>query len=182
MFAIVKIRDRVRVDPRNLGKPMLEALKDSIRQAYNLRIDDRNKIQFLELISIDSISNKLILPNDGAVYIDAEFTYLVYKPILGEVTEGIVNTIIEKGAFVNLGYFDGFIHKSQVMDDFIEYNPNNKTFVGKNSKRVLKVGDKVKVRVVSISVGFKEGEEMFQIGLTMRQTGLGSYSWEEKKK
>ena len=61
------------------------------------------------------------------------------------VLQGTVRNVIDFGAFVDLGvHQDGLVHISQISDRFI-----------KHPREVLKVGDIVKVKVLSVDVGKK---------------------------
>ena len=63
----------------------------------------------------------------------------------GMVLQGTVRNVIDFGAFVDLGvHQDGLVHISQISDRFI-----------KHPREVLKVGDIVKVKVLSVDVGKK---------------------------
>jgi DNA-directed RNA polymerase subunit E' len=75
---------------------------------------------------------------------------------------------------------DGLVHISQLMDDFVSFDNKNSVFLGKESKRTLKEGDLLRARIIAVSFGKEENK----IGLTMRQSGLGSLTWlvDEKKK
>jgi len=90
-----------------------------------------------------------------------------------------VKEITEFGAFVRLGPIDGLVHVSQLTNDFINHDKKNNTLSGKESGRVLKAGDKVRGRIVTLSL--KRGSA--KIGITMRQPYLGKLEWiaEEKK-
>ncbi|MEX0798868.1 MAG: S1 RNA-binding domain-containing protein [Bacteriovoracaceae bacterium] len=60
----------------------------------------------------------------------------------GQWYTGVVNNITNFGAFVDLGVKEsGLLHVSQIADEFIE-NPMDK----------LKVGEKVKVRVIEVDL------------------------------
>jgi DNA-directed RNA polymerase subunit E' len=98
----------------------------------------------------------------------------MHELVYGEVID---NT--EFGSFVRIGPLDGLVHISQIMDDFVSYDSKNSVFLGKETKKTLKEGDKVRARIISISYA-----EQQKIGLTMRQPGLGNLIWleEEKKK
>ncbi len=69
------------------------------------------------------------------------------------------------------------IHISQTMDDFVSFN-KEKTLAGKESKKVLKIGDKCRARIIATS--YKDPTNP-KLGLTMRQTGLGKLEWIEEK-
>ena len=65
---------------------------------------------------------------------------------------GTVRNVIDFGAFVDIGvHQDGLVHISQLSDKFV-----------KHPSDVVKVGDAVKVRVLSVDVAKK------RISLTMR--------------
>ena len=91
--------------------------------------------------------------------------------------KGNVIDVTEFGVFVRVGPVDGMIHVSQIMNDFVSYDPKNSTFVGRESKRVLKQEDVVKARIVSVSLGASQ----YKVGLTTRQPGLGAVHWAAEK-
>jgi len=62
------------------------------------------------------------------------------------------------------------------MDDYVSFDKKNSVFLGKQTKKTLKIGDKVLARIISIS-----WKEQNKIGLTMRQQGLGALHWFKKK-
>ena len=68
------------------------------------------------------------------------------------------------------------IHISQTMDDFVSFSKDG-TLLGKESKRVLKVGDKVRSRIIAISL--KNALDP-KIGMTMRQPYLGKMDYIEE--
>lgn len=119
-----------------------------------------------------------VIMGDGASYHDVTFETLIYKPELNEVSLGEIVEIVEFGAFVRLGPIDGLAHVSQVMDDFVGYDKKKGNLYGKESKRSLKEGDKVRARIVSVSL--KRGMKGGKVGLTMRQPGLGKLEWIEE--
>ena len=71
----------------------------------------------------------------------------------GEVRKGRVTSLADFGAFVNINGADGLVHLSEVSWDHI-----------KNPAEVLKVGDEVNVKVISVDKDKK------RIGLSIRQT------------
>ena len=95
-----------------------------------------------------------------------------YKVVLGKIRD-----IADFGAFISIGPIEGMIHISQTMDDFVSFN-KEKTLAGKESKKVLKIGDKCRARIIAVS--YKDVANP-KLGLTMRQTGLGKLEWIEEK-
>ncbi len=121
-----------------------------------------------------------IVPGDASAYFDSEIKLLVYKPEVNEVVEGVVSEATEFGAFVKTGPIEGLVHVSQIADDFISFDAKIPGFVGRDSRRTLKIGDLVTAKVVSISM--KGTIPDSKIGLTMRQPGLGKKEWSKIKK
>jgi len=80
------------------------------------------------------------------------------------------------GAFVRFGPLDGLLHVSQIMDDRVNIDEHNQRLVGVESKKDLKVGYKVRARVVSLSLSEISPRDS-RIGLTMRQPALGRFEW-----
>jgi uncharacterized protein len=83
----------------------------------------------------------------------------------GMVLPGTVTNVVAFGAFVDVGvHQDGLVHVSQLSDRFVK-DPNE----------VVKVGDRVTVRVVSVDVG------RGRIALTMKSEGAAARPAPERK-
>ena len=175
MYQIVEIEDTVRVPPGMFGDLLEKVLRQLLAEKYEGKLDrDLGAVVLVIDAKTDGIGK--VIPGDGAAYYNAVFKALVYKPDLQEVIDGEVIEIVEFGAFVRLGPLDGLVHVSQIADDFLNYDQKGSRFVGKASKKTLAEGDKVRARIVTISL--KKPKEN-KIGLTMRQPGLGKFEWIE---
>ncbi len=120
-----------------------------------------------------------VVHGDGAVYQEVNYDQLVFRPQMQEVIEGTVCEVLKFGAFVRFGPLDGLLHISQIMDDRIHIDSDNQRLVGKDHSRTLGVGDRVRARIVSLSLNERNPRES-KIGLTMRQPGLGKLEWLEE--
>lgn len=181
MYKIVTVRDTVRVPPDRFEDPLEEAVLDILRESYE-GVSDEDLGVILVVTDVKDIGVGRIIMGDGASYHVTTFDALVYKPELHEVVLGEVVEIVGFGAFVRLGPVDGLVHVSQVADDYISYDGKKSALTGKETKRVLKEGDRVRARVVSVSM--RRGVRAGKIGLTMRQPCLGKLEWieEDQKK
>ena len=178
MNKLVTIRDTVRVPPNRFGEPLEEAVFDLLRENYE-GLTDKDLGTILAIVEVKEIGVGRVIMGDGASYHEVVFDALVYKPELNELVKGEVVEIVSFGGFVRLGPLDGLVHVSQVMDDFVTHDEKSGTLRGKQSKRALKEGDKVRARIVT--VGTKR-EARGKIGLTMRQPGLGKLEWIEEER
>lgn len=178
MFYLAHIEDHVRVEPRLFGLETKEAVEKQLNETYVDKVS--KEIGFvMSVVGVDYVGDGVIIPGDGATYYKSRFTVLIWKPELHELAYGTIEEITNFGAFIRIGPARGMIHISQTMDDYVSLNKTG-TLAGKNSKRVLSVGDKCMARIVAIS--YKMGDP--KIGLTMRQPGLGKVEWldEQNKK
>jgi DNA-directed RNA polymerase subunit E' len=178
VYQVAKVEDTVRVPPEKFGKKLEKILKELLQEKYEGKLD-RDLGAIVSVIDVETNGIGRVIPGDGAAYYDTLFNVLTYKPELQEVIDGEVIEIVEFGAFVRLGPLDGLVHVSQIADDFLNYDEKGSRFVGKESKKTLAEGDKVRARIVTISL--KKSKEN-KIGLTMRQVGLGKFEWLEEPK
>lgn len=177
MYKLVVIEDKIKVPPKKFGLATEEAVKSSLEDTWEGLIDKRLGV-ILSVTSVDSIGEGKIFPSDGSIYFPVTFQALVYQPELHEVVTGYVIDVTEFGAFVRIGPVDGMIHVSQIMDDYVSYDSKSAAFMGGKSKYILRNGDVMRARIISVSM---EGNQ-FKIGLTSRQPGLGVLEWIEKEK
>src|SRR3989338_5832222 len=172
MFYKTELKDHIRVPPNLFNLPLEEAVIKRIKAKYSGFISKDIGI-VIDVAGMKEIGEGIIIPGDGAAYYDVAFDLLTFKPEMQEVVAGKIKDIAEFGAFINIGPIDCMIHISQTMDDFVSFS-KDKTLLGKESKRSLKVNDICRARIIAVS--FKDVLNP-KLGLTMRQQGLGRLDW-----
>lgn len=172
MFYKVTVEDHVRVSPSRFGEDIEQAVIEQIKEEYGGYIS-KDLGFVIDVASVESVGEGVVIPEDGAGYYLSTFTLVAFKPEMQEVIKGRVRDIADFGAFVNIGPVDGMMHISQAMNDYVSVT-EDETLQGKESNRVLKIGDDCRARVVAVS--FKDPANP-KIGLTMRQEGLGKPDW-----
>jgi DNA-directed RNA polymerase subunit E' len=186
MYASVKLNDTIRVPPERFGEDLDVVVKDIVQKTFE-GVIRKNHGLIVAVENINTLGDGIVIHGDGGMYQKVEFDALAFKPALQEVTDAIVCEIVEFGAFCHMGPFDALIHMSQIMNDYVNVDAENERIVGKENKKVLKVGDPVRARIVAISLNELSARES-KIGLTMRQPSLGAHEWlkepepENKKK
>lgn len=175
MYKKMKLEGIVRIPPDQMGNPLEEAVELALRNKYEAVVD-KTLGTIVAVLSADRIGEGRILAGDGAVYYDVDFEAVVFKPEMQEIVEGEVVEIVKFGAFLSIGPFDGLLHVSQITNEYISYDEKNARLVSKESNKALGEGEKVRARVIAVSLNEKEPRES-KIGLTMRQTGLGKLDW-----
>jgi len=180
LFKVITVRDIVRIPPHRFEpREDLESVAlDIVRKDYEDKITgDLGYI--ITVIDIIDIGTGKLIPGDGAAYHNITFKILVFKPDLHEIVEGEIVEVVDFGVFVRLGPLDGLCHVSQITDDFINYNQKNATLLGKETGRILAAKDRVRARIVAVSIG-TGGSRSGKLGLTMRQPFLGKIEWIEE--
>jgi DNA-directed RNA polymerase subunit E' len=182
LYLVSKIEDTVRIPPNRFEDPLQNVAIEILNESYVGKIDKKLGLM-VTVNEIEELGTGKVIMGDGAAYHDVLFTALFFKPELHEIVEGEVIEITEFGAFIRIGPMDGLVHVSQVTDDYINYDGKRGALIGKESKKSLEEGNKVRARIVALSLKGKSSKET-KIGLTMRQPGLGRMEWidEEKNK
>ncbi|MEM4266474.1 MAG: DNA-directed RNA polymerase [Candidatus Nanoarchaeia archaeon] len=175
MFYEVEVKGHVRVPPTSFKEDTKEAVLKRLNEEYDGYISKDLGI-VIGVVEVGEIGEGVIVPGDGAAYYETTFKLIVFRPELQEVLLGRITDITDFGAFIEIGAVDGMIHVSQTMDDFVSFSKSN-VLTGKETKRVLKVGDQCRARVIAVS--YKEPTNP-KIGLTMRQPSLGNLKWIEE--
>jgi DNA-directed RNA polymerase subunit E' len=170
MFMVSRISDVIRIPPDRMGEPLEKVSRDILNEKYAGLYDrDLGIIIGAFDLEIDPIGR--MIHNDAGTYHNAEMSVLSFKPMLQEVVEAPVIDIKDFGIFVRLGPVDGFIHKSQISDEYVEYDPTRPCFILRDSNRLIEIGDMVRARIVALS--FSPERREVRIQLTMRQPYLG---------
>jgi DNA-directed RNA polymerase subunit E' len=175
MYNLAKIKDTVRVPPERFGENLDEAIQDIVQKTFEGTIR-RNYGLIVVVDNITPIGDGIVIHGDGGMYQKVEFEALTFNPILQELIDGMVCEIVEFGAFCHIGPLDALLHMSQIMNDYVDVDAESGRIQGKETKRILKVGDAVRARIVAVSLNELSARES-KIGLTMRQPALGTHEW-----
>ncbi len=184
MYVKIRAVDVVRAPPERLGDDLQVVVKEMLQEKLEGRLDKKIGM-FIAILDVVDIKEGRIMIGDAGVYYETIFDALVFRPKMQEIVEGSVLEIVEFGAFVEIGPLDGLLHISQITDEYISYDEKNAKLITKETGRTLGEGDKLRARIVAISLNEQDPSDS-KIGLTMRQPGLGKLEWieedREKKK
>ncbi len=179
MYRKVRLVDIIRIPPQRLEEDLEKVVAETLREKLEGRID-KMLGSIVAVTDIAEIGEGHILVGDGAVYYEVTFNAIAYKPELQEIVEGTVVEIVAFGAFVAVGPVDCLVHVSQIADEFMTYDEKNARLASRDSNRSLNEGDKVRARIVAVSLNEHDPRES-KIGLTMRQAALGKLEWIEEE-
>jgi len=170
------LEDTIRIPPETFGKPLEHVGYERVRAKYEGMVDEElGYVIAVTDLKVSPIGK--ILPGDGATHHKVVFSLLTFYPKVHEVVEGEIVEIADFGAFIRIGPIDALLHVSQLMDDFITYNEKQGILMGKETKRSVTTGDRMRVRIIAVSIGHGSSGK---IGVTARQPFLGKIEWIEE--
>jgi ribonuclease R len=72
---------------------------------------------------------------------------------VGQEFEGVISSVTAFGIFVELeNTVEGLVHVSFLMDDYYHFDENTFSLIGERTKRIFRIGDRVKVKVSGVSL------------------------------
>ena len=81
------------------------------------------------------------------------------KDKIGEEFEGIISSVTSFGLFVELpSTIEGLVHITDLDDDYYIFNESHLSLIGERTKKIYKLGDKVKVECINVDI---ENREIF---------------------
>lgn len=174
MFELVNLEDVVRVPPDKFGSPLEKVALELLKLKYESTISpEYGYLVLVTKVEVDKIGK--IIAGDGATYHRVRFEVLSFFPLKQEIVEGEIVEVTDFGAFVRIGPADALLHLSQITDDYLTSDVKSGIITAAQSKRSLKVGSRVRVRITAVSLG--HGISMGKIGVTCRQPFLGAFEW-----
>ena len=172
------VEDTVRIPPNKFNEPLYKVALEQLKAKYVGVVDE--ELGYLIAVTNVKVSPiGKVIPGEPATHHKVNFSLLTFLPKIHEVVEGEVVEVTDFGAFIRIGPADALLHVSQLMDDFIVYDEKQGILMGKETKRKISVGDKVRVRITAISIG--KGAGFGKIGVTARQPFLGKLEWIEEE-
>jgi len=76
---------------------------------------------------------------------------------IGEEFEGIISSVTSFGVFVELpNTIEGLVHITDLDDDYYIFNEAHLSLMGERTKKIYKLGDKVKVECVNVDIANRE--------------------------
>lgn len=177
MFMLITLEDTVRIPPHKFREPLKDVSYERLKLKYEGMMNEELGY-VIAVVDVNVSPVGRIIPGDGATYHKAILTLLTFYPEVQEVVEGEVVEVTDFGAFVRIGPVDALLHISQLMDDFITYDERQGVLMGNETKRKLTAGDRVRVRITTVSLG--KGAGSGKIGVTARQPFLGKLEWIEE--
>lgn len=178
MFKLVEFEDTIGIPPSKFNEPLKEAALEVLKELYEGSIIPEIGL-IITILDTEVSPIGHIIYGEGNVYHNVIFKALAFSPMEREIVEGEVSVVEEFGLLVRIGPIEGFIHKSQIWDDYFSYNREQNIMLGTKTRRIIRKGDVVRARIVSVSYSIQSHN--LRIALTMRQPFLGKKEWIEEQ-
>lgn len=174
------VSDIVSVPPAYFSMNLKDAVEKILRERYERKVDMANGV-ILRIWNIHDIEGGDVILGNGSAHYNVKYNALTFLPEQHEIVEGPVTEVLDFGMFVSMGPFDGLVHLSQIINEFITFDRRAGALVTRETKRSIKKGDIVRAKIVTVSL--KPTIPETKIALTMKGEGLGKLEWlkEEKK-
>lgn len=178
MYKKTRLLDTVRVPPERLDDVSDDVILELLQDKLEGRCDE-DLGWVVAVTEVHDVGEGNILYNEAGVFYEAEFTAIVFEPLMQEIVDGKVAEVVSFGAFVSIGPIDSLLHASQIGDDYYSYDEDGARLHANESGQALGVDDAVRGRIVTVSIDERNPGDS-KIGLTARQTGLGKHGWLEE--
>jgi len=178
VFMKFTVEDIVSITPDLFNVNLREAATKQLINRY-LNLYDEEMGYIIEIRDVDVEPIGKVFSEDGSSFHRVKFTIYSFKPILNEIIEGEVVEVAPFGVFIRIGPIDALLHISQIMDDLVIVDTIQKMVRGKDSGKMLRVGDKVRARIIAISP--PRGITALKVGLTCRGGLFGNLKWIEER-
>lgn len=149
MFQLSVISDLTRIPPKLFNLPRLVAIKQELNGKYANRVVPKLGL-VISIWDVLEVDDGMLKPGDGAIFIKVRFRCVVFKPFVGEVLTGWVESCSEEGIKINMEFFnDIFIPKSLIFENSY-YSPKENAWIwpmDKDNKLYLDINEKIHFRV-----------------------------------
>lgn len=150
MFYLSSLTREISIFPKDLRKNTTELISNEIKSLEGSVIGDRGYI--LSIIEFNQVSKGKIDNETGRVNYKIMYKAITFRPCINEILFVMPVFINEHGFFCKIGHLQIFVSQYLLKDKV--YDPNSNSWNGKNDS--IKIGDKVKVRIINFRINFSE--------------------------
>mgnify|MGYP005769228309 FL=1 len=88
---------------------------------------------------------------------DSLYSTIYMKQFIGEVFEATISSITSFGMFIRLeNTVEGFVAFNDISDDYYMYDEAKRILIGKNTSKIYRIGDNIKVKLIKSDVLTKQ--------------------------
>ncbi len=178
MYLCCTFEDVIPIEPVHFDKDVKEQLIVSIKRKYINKIIPNTgcSLAFCELLSFDQ---GYILHNDGSSYHNTVFKVIVFRPLIGEILQGIVSRSTKGGIFIQCDQFYDILIPPRCMPSSMTYLEEEQVWIWEidGQKSWLDTGEQIRVKVEKEEFTSNNKKSGYLIIASINGDGLGLTSW-----
>lgn len=154
MFQLSVISDLIRIPPNLFHLPIRAAAISELHKKYANKVVPKLGL-IICIWDMQEIQDGLLKPGDGASYVNARFRCIVWKPFIGEILQGWIESCTAEGIKVKMDFFnDIFIPKNYLFE--------NSSFSADDNAWIWSPDDETQLYLdVNEKISFRVEEEVF---------------------
>ncbi|KAK4312716.1 hypothetical protein Pmani_015869 [Petrolisthes manimaculis] len=154
MFQLAEIRHMVRIPPWLFG----QTLNDAVIEELNRKLANKVVLNVglcIALFDVTSLGDSYIFPGDGASHTRVTFRYVVFRPFMEEILEGVIKAADADGMHVSLGFYDDVYIRRDSMMTNSRYDETERSWVWDYKIEddlhhlYMDIGERIRFRVVA---------------------------------
>lgn len=130
-----------------------------IKEVINGRMDKKAKTHFETVVSYtsDHSSEQERAADLAEREVDDYYKAVYMENRIGQEFDGTISGVTNFGIFVELeSSVEGLVRLADMMDDYYDYDEENFCVLGERTKKMYKIGDSVRIKVLNVDVDRKE--------------------------
>ncbi|KCV72822.1 hypothetical protein, variant [Fonticula alba] len=149
MFVLVKFSDSVRIAPADFRKKLSDAVIDELNKKYANKVVKRVGL-CISLFELHSVGDPLVVPADGCTHVKVTFTYIVFRPFVGQILSGRIKKCTPEGVFVTLGFFEDILIPADQLQENTVFDHEEQVWVWNyfDNKLYMDVENRIRFRIV----------------------------------
>lgn len=176
MFQLSLVSDLTKIPPNLFNIPRHSAIRQELNDKYANKVIPKLGL-VIAVWDILDVEDGLLKPGDGAIFMKVKFRCIVFKPFVGEVLTGWVESCTPDGIKVNMEFFDDiFIPKSLIFENAY-YKDNAWVWpMDEEDNLYIDVNEKINFRIEE-EVFNEPKKPPYALVASCQTDGMGCLSW-----
>lgn len=150
MFQLASLSDSVKVEPNALGKDFQQAITDELNTKYSNKIVHDLGLCIC-LYDLAHFEDPIVFPGEGAIFTRVEFRLMIFRPFIGEVLQGKVQSCDEDGIRISVGFFDDIFVPNTCLKSDCRFDPAERVWIWEydSNELFIDLEEPIRVRVMA---------------------------------
>ncbi|XP_020096731.1 DNA-directed RNA polymerase III subunit RPC8 [Ananas comosus] len=150
MFCLSEIEHDLPIPPCLLNRPLISAIKEELERLFLDKVI-ANLGLCISIYDVHSVEGGFIFPGDGSAMYKVKFRMVVFRPFIGEILMGKIESSDEDCLRLSLGFFnDIYIPEHRIARPCKRGDDGIWVWLYEGEELPLDIGEEVRFRVLSI--------------------------------